>query len=68
MLLSRITSENATIPITMPRFVAIELVISDSWPFEAAIAGNRRTDRLSTDTTSTVIIKTINLATANGLL
>ena len=37
------------------RFVAIELVVSDLWPFEAAIAGNRRTNRLSTHTTSTVI-------------
>ena len=26
--------------IPMPHFVAIELVVSDLWPFEAAIAGN----------------------------
>ena len=39
-LLSRITSENATLPIPMLRFVVIELVVSDLWPFEAAVAGN----------------------------
>ena len=42
-LLSSITSENATFSIPMPRFVVIELVVSDLWPFEAAIAGH--TDR-----------------------
>ena len=42
---SRITSENATLPIPMPRFVVIELVVSELWPFEAAIVGNRQTDR-----------------------
>ena len=30
-LLSR---ENATLPIPMPHFVAIELVVSELWPFE----------------------------------
>ena len=39
-LLSGITLENATLPIPMPNFVVIEPVISDLWPFEAAIAGN----------------------------
>ena len=28
------------LPIPMPRFVVIELVVSDFWPFEATIAGN----------------------------
>ena len=28
------------LPIPMPRFVVIELVVSDLWPFEAAMAGN----------------------------
>ena len=39
-LLRRITSENAMLPIPLPRFVVIELVVSDLWLFEAAIAGN----------------------------
>ena len=43
-LLSRITSENATLPIPMPRCVVIEFVVSELWPFEAAIMGNRQTD------------------------
>ena len=30
------------LPIPMPRFVVIELVVSDLWPFEAAI--DRLTD------------------------
>ena len=33
-------SENATLSIPMHHFVVIELVISDLWPFEAAIIGN----------------------------
>ena len=33
-------SENATLPIPMPHFVVIELVVSDLWQFEAAIMGN----------------------------
>ena len=28
------------LPIPIPRFVVIELVVSDLWPFEVAIAGN----------------------------
>ena len=28
------------LPIPLPRFVAIELVVSELWPFEVAIAGN----------------------------
>ena len=30
-LLRRITSENATLPIPMPRFIVIGLVVSDQW-------------------------------------
>ena len=33
-------SENAMLSIPMPRFVAIELVVSDLWPVKAAIMGN----------------------------
>ena len=33
------------LPIPMPRFVVIELLVSELWPFEVAITGNRQTDR-----------------------
>ena len=36
-LLSTIVSENATLPIPMPCFVVIELVVSELWLFEVAI-------------------------------
>ena len=38
------------LPILMPRFVVIELEL---WPFEAAITGNRQTDRLTQNYTVT---------------
>ena len=37
------------LPILMPRFVVIELEL---WLFEAAITGNRQTDRLTQNYTS----------------
>ena len=40
MLLSRIMSENAMLPIPLLPFVVIELVASELQPFEVAIAGN----------------------------
>ena len=38
-LLSRITLENAMLLVPMLRVVVIELVITELWPFEAAITG-----------------------------
>ena len=40
--LSKIMSENATLPIPMPSFVVIQLVVSELWPFDRP---SRVTDR-----------------------
>ena len=42
-----LTLENAMLLIPMPRFVLIELIVSDLWPFETAIVGNRQIDKLT---------------------